>query len=47
MYSPLLLRLAAGQTESGRAELRDALLLPDSRMSHHYIRLALSESLQR
>jgi hypothetical protein len=46
-YVAATLRLAAGQTESGRAELRDALLLPDSRMSHHYIRLALSESLQR
>ena len=40
------LRLAAGQTEAGRRELRNALLLPDSRMSHHYIRLALSQPTQ-
>ena len=46
-YVAATLRLAAGQTESGRAELRDALLLPDSHMSHHYIRIALSESLHR
>ncbi len=46
-YVAAILRLAAGQTESGRAELRDALLLPDSHMSHHYIRIALSESLHR
>jgi cytochrome c-type biogenesis protein CcmH/NrfG len=44
MYIAGSLYLAIGQTESGRTELRDALLLPDSRMSHHYIRLALSES---
>ena len=38
------LRKSAGQDEAGSNELRDALLLPDSRMAHHYIRLALSES---
>jgi hypothetical protein len=44
MYTAGSLRLAAGQTDSGTSELRDALLLPDSRMAHHFIRLALSES---
>lgn len=44
IYVAGTLRLAAGQTDAGRAELRDALLLPDSRMSHHYARLALSSS---
>jgi Tfp pilus assembly protein PilF len=38
------LRLAVGENEAGNTELRDALLQPDSRMSHHFIRLALSES---
>jgi hypothetical protein len=38
------LRHTVGETEAGRTELRDALLLPDRRMSHHYIRPALSES---
>jgi len=38
------LRKSAGQDEAGNNELHDALLLPDSRMSHHYIRLALSDS---
>jgi Tfp pilus assembly protein PilF len=46
MYIAGNLRLAAGQTQAGRSELLDALLLPDSRMSHHYIRLALSEPTQ-
>jgi hypothetical protein len=44
MYIIGTLRIAAGQTDSGARELRDALLLPDSRMAHHFIRLALSES---
>jgi Tfp pilus assembly protein PilF len=43
MYIAGNLRLAVGQRESGARELRDALLLPDSRMAHHYIRLALPE----
>ncbi len=46
MYIAGTLRLAAGQTDAARAELRDALLLPDSHLSHHFIRLALSESAQ-
>ena len=37
------MRKSAGQDEAGNIELRDALLLPDSRMAHHYIRLALAE----
>ena len=44
MYTAGVLRLAVGQDESGRNNLREALLLPDSRMAHHFIRLALSES---
>jgi hypothetical protein len=44
MYVAGTLRLAVGQTDAGTRELRDALLLPDSRMAHHLIRLALSES---
>jgi hypothetical protein len=38
-----ILRVAAGQKEQGKAELREALLLPDSRLSHHYARMALAE----
>lgn len=44
MYITGTLRLAVGQGESGRSQLREALLLPDNHMSHHFIRLALSES---
>jgi Tfp pilus assembly protein PilF len=44
LYVAGSLRLAVGQDDAGRSELREALLLPDSRMSHHYIRAALSES---
>jgi tetratricopeptide (TPR) repeat protein len=44
MYIAGTLRKSAGQAEGGNNELRDALLLPDSRLAHHYIRLALTES---
>jgi Tfp pilus assembly protein PilF len=44
MYVAGALHLELGQDEAGRSELREALLLPDSRMAHHFIRLALSES---
>jgi Tfp pilus assembly protein PilF len=44
IYTAGLLRLAAGQKEQGEAELRDVILLPDNRMSHHLSRLALAES---
>ncbi len=37
------LHKSVGQAEEGNRELRDALLLPDSRMTHHFIRLALAE----
>jgi tetratricopeptide (TPR) repeat protein len=37
------LHISVGQAEEGNRELRDALLLPDSRMTHHFIRLALAE----
>lgn len=46
MYIAAALHLAIGQTEAARAEFRDALLLPDSRLTHHYIRVALAESTQ-
>jgi tetratricopeptide (TPR) repeat protein len=42
-YTAGILRLAAGQKEQGKAELREALLLPDTRLSHHYARMALAE----
>ena len=44
IYIAGTLRKSAGQDEAGNNELREALLLPDSRIAHHYIRLALSES---
>jgi len=44
IYIAGALRKSAGQDETGNSELRAALLLPDSHMAHHYIRLALSES---
>src|SRR6201999_3158494 len=46
LYIAGILGLASGQTDSARTELRDALLLPDSRLAHHYIRVALSDSAQ-
>jgi hypothetical protein len=38
------LRKSVGQDDAGNRELRDTLLLPDTRLTHHYIRLALAES---
>lgn len=43
IYVAGTLHLAVGQTEAGQTELRIALFLPDSRMSHHYTRLALTQ----
>jgi tetratricopeptide (TPR) repeat protein len=47
MYTAGILRIAAGQKEQGQAELREALLLPEIRMSHHFARLALTEATPR
>jgi tetratricopeptide (TPR) repeat protein len=44
LYIAGTLRKLTAQDAQGNSELRDALLLPDSRLTHHYIRLALSES---
>ncbi|MGA2430557.1 MAG: DUF5107 domain-containing protein [Candidatus Acidiferrum sp.] len=41
-YSFGLLRIALGDHEHGLAALREALVLPDSHMSHHLSRLALA-----
>jgi tetratricopeptide (TPR) repeat protein len=41
LYSLGILQMALGLREEARASLRESLLLPDSRMSHHFSRLAL------
>ncbi|HEY8714386.1 MAG TPA: DUF5107 domain-containing protein, partial [Candidatus Acidoferrum sp.] len=41
-YSVGVLQIAVGHEEEGKASLREALLLPDSLMSHHFARLALT-----
>ena len=41
-YSSGLLRIALGDHEHGLAALREALVLPESHMSHHLSRLALA-----
>jgi hypothetical protein len=43
-YSVGVLQIALGREEEGKALLRDALLLPDSLMSHHFARLALART---
>jgi hypothetical protein len=40
-YSSGLLRIALGDREHGLAALREALVLPESHMSHHLSRWAL------
>jgi tetratricopeptide (TPR) repeat protein len=47
MYTAGILRIAAGQKEQGQAELREALLLPEINMSHHFTRLALTGAIFR
>jgi tetratricopeptide (TPR) repeat protein len=47
IYTAGVLRIAAGQEEQGRAELREVFFLPDSRMCHHLSRLALAEAILR
>jgi hypothetical protein len=41
-YLTGVLQLALGRNEQGRASLRESLLLPENRMSHHLSRLALA-----
>jgi tetratricopeptide (TPR) repeat protein len=47
IYTAGVLRIAAGQEEQGRAELREVFFLPDSRMCHHLSQLALAEAILR
>jgi tetratricopeptide (TPR) repeat protein len=47
LYSLGVLQTALGQNEEGRASLRESLLQPDSRMSHHFSRLALDGTTPR
>jgi len=44
MYAAGILRIAVGQKERGQAELRETLLTPETRMSHHLARLALMQA---
>jgi hypothetical protein len=46
-YSVGVLQIALGREEEGKASLREALLLPDSQMSHHFARLALARATPR
>jgi len=39
--------MAIGQNDLGQTELRDVFLLPDSRMAHHFARLALAGNAER
>jgi hypothetical protein len=41
-YNTAMLNLAAGNTQRARQLLMQALLLPDTNMSHHLARLALA-----
>ena len=41
LYTAGALQIALGETQQGRMLLREALLAPDTRMSHHLSRLAL------
>jgi len=41
-YTTGVLQIALGETEKGKASLHEALLVPESRMSYHLTRLALS-----
>jgi Flp pilus assembly protein TadD len=43
-YSVGVLQIALGREEQGKASLRDAMLLPDSLMSHHFARLAFEDT---
>ena len=41
VYSAGVLQMALGHEAQGKASLRESLLLPDSRMSYHFSRLAM------
>jgi tetratricopeptide (TPR) repeat protein len=47
LYSLGILQMALGQEEEARASLRESLLAPESRMSHHFSRLALAGTTPR
>jgi hypothetical protein len=47
LYSLGILQMALGHEEKARASLRESLLLPQSRMSHHFSRLALDGTTPR
>jgi len=47
LYSLGTLQMALGHEEEGRASLRESLLAPESRMSHHFSRLALGHTTPR
>ncbi len=42
LYTTGVLQIALGETQKGKASLQEALLAPETRMSHHLSRLALS-----
>jgi hypothetical protein len=46
-YSVGILRIALGHEEEGKASLREAILLPEGLMSHHFARLALDGTTPR
>ena len=46
-YSVGVLQIALGHEEEGKASLREALLLPDILMSHHFARVALADATPR
>jgi tetratricopeptide (TPR) repeat protein len=46
-YMAGVLKIAAGQSEEGRQQLRETLLQPDSGLAHHFARLALAGSTPR
>ena len=47
VYSAGVLQMALGHEAQGKASLRESLLLPDSRMSYHFSRLAMEGATPR
>jgi tetratricopeptide (TPR) repeat protein len=47
LYSAGILQLASGQEDQARASLHEALLHPETHMSHHFTRLALAGATPR
>jgi tetratricopeptide (TPR) repeat protein len=47
LYTAGVLQIALGNAEKGRASLRDALLVPEDRMSYHLSRLAIAGATPR